>query len=50
MIERTYKNLDLLIKYIQETKEYYSDGVDEELIQMIKEIQKPLKKFLEGKK
>jgi hypothetical protein len=25
-----------LIEYIEETKEYYSDGVDEELIDMIK--------------
>ena len=25
-----------LIKYIEETKEYYSDGIDEELIDMIK--------------
>lgn len=25
-----------LIKFIKETKEYYSDGIDEELIDMIK--------------
>lgn len=26
----------ILIEFIEETKEYYSDGVDEELIDMIK--------------
>ena len=32
--------IDRIINYIKETKEYYTDGVDEELIDMLLKLKK----------
>lgn len=48
MIERTIRKLKNIKSFINETKEYYHDGVDEELIDMINDILKELERFLKG--
>ena len=50
MINRTIERIDAIIRYIKSTQEYYSDGVDEELIDMLKDLKEPLEKFIIGDK
>lgn len=44
MINKAVKRIDSIIRFIESTKEYYSDGIDEELIDMLKNLKEQLER------